>query len=141
MPNFNYNHTKCKHRDCTYPSQTSTLNFPYVKNDSRKIIKYHQSGTCLYLLINLAWISGCSLSDLLAWAQICLRKYKNACTIVAVILAKLKPYDIANVVDRNKGLYCLYFSMSIVVCGVRMRETLYGAPVLSKEPPERIGMY
>lgn len=64
-----------------------------------------------------------------------------ACTIVAVIPAKLSPYDIAKVVDKKSGLYWRYFSMSNVVVSERILVTLYGAPVLSKEPLDRIGIY
>ena len=55
-----------------------------------------------------AWISGCSCIDLLLCVQICLRKQRNVFIKVAVMLAKLNPYEIANVVDKNSGLYARY---------------------------------
>lgn len=69
------------------------------------MMKYHQTGTWRYLLIKRAWVSGYSCKERRAWIQICLRKYKMVCTIVAVIPAKLSSYDIAKVVDKKSGLY------------------------------------
>lgn len=48
--------------------------------------------------MSLAWTSGCSCSDLRACVHICFRKYNTECTRVAVMLAKLMPYAIANVI-------------------------------------------
>ena len=50
---------------------------------------------------------------------------------VDVIPAKLRPYEIAKVVDKNSGLYDLYFARSSVVSADRILVTLYSAPVLS----------
>ena len=44
----------------------------------------------------------------------------------------------ANVVDKKRGLYALYLARSRVVSAERMFVTLYGAPVLSNDPLERI---
>ena len=49
--------------------------------------------------------------------------------------------DIANVVDRNSGLYAWYLSKLIVVSSLRICETSYAAPVLSNDPREDIGRY
>ena len=52
---------------------------------------YHHSGTCGYLDIRRAWISGCSLMERLDCTQICLRKYRNVCMRVDVIDANERP--------------------------------------------------
>jgi hypothetical protein len=57
------------------------------------------------------------------------------------IEANDSPYEIENVVDKKMGLYFLYFSSSNTFSGVRILLTLYEPPVLSKEPPEEMGMY
>ena len=105
------------------------------------MIAYHHSGTCGYTLIKRAWISGCSCIARLAWVQICLRKNKNVCVSVAVMLANDRPYESANVVERKSGEYALYRSTSSVASGVIMSETSYDAPVLSNDVRDEIGMY
>ena len=38
-----------------------------------------------------------------------LRKNRNVCVRVAAIAANDNPYDMANVAERNRGLYAAYF--------------------------------
>ena len=56
-----------------------------------KMMAYHQSGTCGYFDIKRAWMSSCSDMERRTWVQICLRKKRNACVMVAVIEAKERP--------------------------------------------------
>lgn len=76
-----------------------------------------------------------------------MRKYSTEWTNVAVMVAKLKPYAMANealhlmslrekesettTYDKKSGLYCAYASSSSVNCGVNIRVTLYCEPLLS----------
>ena len=75
---------------------------PAVEGYAPKIVEYHHSGTCGYLDISRAWMSGCSDNDRLLCIHICFLKYRMVCMIVAVMLAKLRPYDTANVVLSSR---------------------------------------
>ena len=61
-----------------------------------------------------------------------------ACVMVAVMVANERPY---NVVERKSGLYSWYAVKLSVPSGVRIRVTLYSAPVLPYAVREDIGMY
>ena len=64
-----------------------------------------------------------------------------ACVMVAVMAANERPYEMANVVERKSGLYSWYAVKLSVPSGVRIRVTLYSAPVLPYAVREDIGMY
>lgn len=89
----------------------------------QNIMAYHHSGTCGYLLIRRAWMSGCSLMERLDCTQICLRKYRNVCMSVDVIDANDRPYVSAKVVERKSGLYASYFSMLRVASSLMILDT------------------
>jgi hypothetical protein len=47
----------------------------------------------------------------------------------------------ANVVERNRGLYASYAARLSDASALTMAVTLYVAPVLSNDPREEMGMY
>ena len=55
--------------------------------------------------------------------------------------AKLRPYDMANVVDRKSGEYPSYRIRFSVVSSLRICDTSYGLPVLSYDVRDDIGIY
>ena len=52
--------------------------------------------------------------------------------------AKERPYEMAKVVEMNRGLYALYPASSKVPSSLRILVTLYLTPVLSKDPRDDI---
>ena len=101
---------------------------------------------CGYRDINFACTSGCSARERCRCTLIGLRKYNTAWTIVAVIDAKAKPYEMANVAlrtygirmldcgngkgahERKRGLYSLYACSLNVESGLSILERLYDFP-------------
>ena len=79
----------------------------YQKVLTRQYHAYHQAGTGRYCDMRRAWMSGCSPSERCRCKLMGLRKYKTAWTIVAVMDAKARPYEIAKVAERKRGLYDL----------------------------------
>jgi len=87
VPDLDGNHPNDEHRHCILVRETIDDSPKSVP----KMIMYHHSGTCLYLDMSLAWISGCSCIERLLCTQICLRKNRNAWVSVAVMEANDSP--------------------------------------------------